>query len=195
MAYKRKNMTLLSLIQNNTRSWFSTMIWALVGSLLLTISAKIQVPLGIVKISMQSLTVIGLGAILGPQIGLAAVVVYLIEGVMGFPVFQSSPERGVGLPYMMGPTGGYLLGFAISSWFSGWLVQYKGWGQTFVSALGVMFIGHVLIHTPGMLWLSQLLGWDVTLTTTYTFVLGASLKIALGASALTLWFARSTASH
>jgi biotin transport system substrate-specific component len=191
MADKGKNMTLLSLTQNNTKNWLSTMTWALVGSLLLTVSAKIQVPLGIVKISMQSLTVIGLGAILGPQVGLAAVIAYLIEGAMGFPVFQSSPERGVGLPYMMGPTGGYLLGFALSAWLAGWLVHHKGWGQAFVSALGVMFIGHVLIHTPGILWLSQLLGWNVALATTYTFAMGAILKIALGASALTLWSLRA----
>ncbi|MCP4922917.1 MAG: biotin transporter BioY [bacterium] len=184
-------MALLSLTQDSTKNWTSTVMWALVGSLLLTVSAKIQIPLGIVKISLQSLTVIGLGAVLGPRIGLAAIVAYLIEGAMGFPVFQSTPERGIGLAYMFGPTGGYLLGFAISSWTAGWLVYNKGWGQSFVSALGVMALGHVLIHLPGSIWLAQLFSWDLAIVTTLTFATGAALKTALGAAALTLWLTRS----
>ena len=170
-------MVFLDLSQSNSHKWFSTVIWALVGSLLLTVSAKTQVPLGIVKISMQSLTVIGLGAILGPQIGLAAVVVYLLEGAAGLPVFQSTPERGIGLLYMMGPTGGYLLGFALSAWFSGWLVHTKGWGKNLISALGVMVIGHALIHIPGILWLSVLLGLGTALAVTSTFALGPLVRL------------------
>lgn len=184
-------MTLLTLTKNETKTWVPTLMWALVGSLLLTISAKVQIPLGVVKISLQSLTVIGLGAILGPQIGLAAIVVYIIEGALGLPVFQGTPELGIGLAYMVGPTGGYLLGFALSAWTVGWFVHNKGWGQTFVPALGVLILGHALIHIPGSIWLTQLVGWDLTVSTTLTFVTGDALKSILGASVLTLWLSHS----
>ena len=79
------------------------------GSILLTISAKIKIPFYPVPMTMQTFVVLFLGISLGYKIALTTVFVYLLEGLLGFPVFSNSPEKGVGLVYFTGPTMGYLL--------------------------------------------------------------------------------------
>ena len=93
----------------------------LVGSLALTISAKIKIPFYPVPMTMQTFVVLFLGIAFGYKLAITAVGLYLIEGIFGLPVFSNSPEKGVGLVYFTGPTMGYLIGFLISAFFSGYL--------------------------------------------------------------------------
>ncbi len=91
------------------------------GTGLLAFSAKLKIPLGPVPFTFQTPVILGLGFFLGPRLGGAVVLAYLLEGALGLPVFAGTPERGLGLAYMMGPTGGYLLGFLLSVLVVGFL--------------------------------------------------------------------------
>ena len=93
----------------------------ILGSILLTISAKIKIPFYPVPMTMQTFVVLFLGIAFGYKIGVATVALYLIEGIMGIPVFSNSPEKGVGIIYFTGPTMGYLIGFLFSAFLAGYL--------------------------------------------------------------------------
>ena len=94
-------------------------VLALIGTALLTLAAKIKVPYYPVPITMQTLVVLVLGMAYGARLGAATVLLYLVEGAAGLPVFTGTPERGIGIPYMRGPTGGYLVGFVLAAGVSG----------------------------------------------------------------------------
>lgn len=126
---------------------------ALVATGILTISAKIQVPFYPVPMTMQSLVVLVIGAAFGWRLGAATLALYLAEGAMGLPVFA----RGGGIPYMMGPTGGYLLGFVAAAAVTGYLAE-RGWTKSVVGALAAMAIGHAVIFLFGFGWLASLIG-------------------------------------
>jgi biotin transport system substrate-specific component len=130
---------------------------ALVGSLLLTLSAKLQVPFWPVPMTMQTYVVLCLGAALGWRLGTATVLLYLAEGAVGLPVFAGTPEKGLGLAYMMGPTGGYLVGFIAGAALTGSLAE-RGWDRSIPRMLVAMTIGHVVILALGWAWLAQLIG-------------------------------------
>ena len=89
----------------------------ILGTLLLTISAKVKIPFYPVPMTMQTFVVLFLGIAFGYKIGLLIVGLYLFEGIIGLPVFASSPEKGIGLIYFTGPTMGYLIGFLIAVFF------------------------------------------------------------------------------
>ena len=91
------------------------------GSILLTISSKIKIPFYPVPMTMQTFVVLFLGMSFGYKVGLATVSLYLLEGIIGLPVFSNSPEKGVGLVYFTGPTMGYLIGFLFTTFLSGYL--------------------------------------------------------------------------
>ncbi len=126
---------------------------AFVGTGLLTISAKIQVPIWPVPMTMQTFVVLVLGMAYGWRLGAATILLYIAEGAAGLPVFAG----GAGLPYMMGPTGGYLAGFVVGAAFCGWLAE-RGWDRSLWRTAVAMAIGHVLIIAFGWTWLSQLVG-------------------------------------
>lgn len=160
---------------------------AMLGSVLLTLSAKIQIPLAPVKISMQSFVVILLGCMYGSRLALATVMLYLAEGALGLPVFQGTPDRGIGLAYMVGPTGGYLVGFALAAYSVGKAAEL-GFGRTVISA-GLLFIlGAILIDIPGVLWLALLAGQKVAVSVFLSYQPAFILKTALGATLVpALW--------
>ena len=106
-----KNFTQAKLIKS--------LVVVVLGSLALTISAKIKIPFYPVPMTMQTFVVLFLGISLGYKIALATVGLYLIEGIAGLPVFSNSPERGVGLAYFTGPTMGYLIGFLVATFLAG----------------------------------------------------------------------------
>jgi biotin transport system substrate-specific component len=112
---------------------------AVAGSILLAISAKISIPFYPVPLTMQTFMVIGLGLALGPRLGMAAVALYLAQGAAGLPVFAGTPEKGIGLAYMMGPTGGYLLGYLIAAFVAGHLAE-RGMDRSPVSAFGAALL-------------------------------------------------------
>src|SRR5262249_11270176 len=112
-------------------------VLALIGTLLLTASAKIQVPFWPVPMTMQTFVVLCLGAVLGPRLGATTVLLYLAEGAVGLPVFAGTPEKGLGLAYMAGPTGGYLVGFVAGAAVTGWLAE-RGWDRSIVRLFAAM---------------------------------------------------------
>lgn len=154
------------------------------GSLLLTLSAKVQVPFYPVPMTMQTLAVIGLGLALGPVRGAAAVALYLAEGALGLPVFAGTPEKGIGLTYMMGPTGGYLLGYIFAALLAGWLAE-RGWDRNVFTAMAVALIAGAVIYVPGLFWLGSVIGWDkpVLALGLFPFIPGDIMKAVLAAVA------------
>src|SRR5262245_42529271 len=130
-----------------------------IGSALLTLSAKIQVPFWPVPMTMQTMVALCLGAALGWRLGSSVVLFYLLEGAIGLPVFAGTPQLGSGLPYMMGPTGGYLVGFVAGAFVVGWLVE-RGWGRSIPRLLVAMFLGHVALFVFGFAWLAQMVGME-----------------------------------
>jgi biotin transport system substrate-specific component len=153
---------------------------AVLGSLALTVSAKLQVPFYPVPMTMQSLVVLLIGLAFGWRLGTATVLLYLAEGLAGLPVFAGTPEKGIGLAYMMGPTGGYLVGFVLAAAFLGWLAE-RGWDRSlWRTALGLS-LGHALLFMPGIAWLALFVGGSKAVALGLTpFLWGSVVKTALG---------------
>ena len=152
----------------------------ILGTLALTLSAKYQVPLAPVPMSLQSLVAIGLGFALGPVLGGAAVMAYLVQGAAGLPVFAGTPQLGLGLPYMMGPTGGYLFGFLLAAVASGAMVR-AGWARGLFGAVAVALAATALLYLSGLLWLGAYIGFDERLLQSglYPFLPGDAIKVVL----------------
>lgn len=153
------------------------MLLALVGTALLTLSAKIIIPFYPVSTSMQTFVVIGLGCLYGSRLAAATVSLYLLEGALGLPVFQG---HGAGILYMMGPTAGYLVGFVSAAYIVGRLFEY-GLGRSVLSAALLFVIGAVIIDIPGLIWLTNLVGLDLAKTTYLSYQYAFLLKTGLGA--------------
>ena len=136
----------------------------ILGSIALTISAKIKIPFYPVPMTMQTFVVLFLGVSLGYKIGLASVGLYLLEGIVGLPVFSNSPEKGVGLIYFTGPTMGYLIGFLTASYFASKINNT----DNFILVLTKLVVATSTIYILGLLWLGTLIGWDKPI-----FALGA----------------------
>ena len=131
----------------------------LLGSVLLTISAKVKIPFYPVPMTMQTFVVLFLGMALGPKIGLATISLYLLEGIFGFPVFANSPEKGIGLIYFTGPTMGYLIGFLIAAFFAGLLTSQKN-KNNYLNVFFKLLFSVSFIYFLGLIWLGFLIGWD-----------------------------------
>ena len=126
------------------------------GSILLTISAKVKIPFYPVPMTMQTFVVLFIGISFGYKIGVATIGLYLIEGIAGLPVFSNSPERGIGLAYFTGPTMGYLIGF-LSACFLASFVKLK---DNFFIIFSKLILAVSTIYIFGILWLGTLIGWD-----------------------------------
>jgi len=149
------------------------------GSALLAVSAKVQVPFWPVPMTMQTMVVILLGMAYGSRLAAATVALYLVEGLAGLPVFAGA---AAGPAYMAGPTGGYLAGFLLAAAFTGWLAE-RGWDRTPVKALAALTLGHALVFVPGVAWLSVLFGVEKAVAVGLTpFWAATILKTALGAA-------------
>ena len=133
-----------------------TFIIIFLGSVLLTISAKLKIPFYPVPMTMQTFMVLFLGIAFGYKIGLTIVSVYLLEGIIGIPVFSNSPEKGVGLFYFMGPTMGYLIGFLFACFLAGKFDLNTNIFKIFLK----LIISVSSIYILGILWLGFLIGWD-----------------------------------
>lgn len=158
----------------------------LAASLVLALSARLQVPFWPVPVTMQSFAVLVIAMACGRRLGVAAVGFYLLEGALGLPVFAG----GGGLAYFSGPTAGYLLGFVLAAWLMGGLAE-RGWDRTAARALLAMTLGTALIFLCGLSWLGAFLwragdgGLYATLQAgLLPFVPGAVLKIVLAAAVL-----------
>ncbi len=150
------------------------------GSLLIAVSAHIQVPMWPVPMTMQTFAVLLIALALGSRLAGATVALYLSEGAIGLPVFA----KGGGLAYFMGPTAGYLIGFFFAALAVGWLSE-RGWGRPALRILGAMLVGSAIIYLFGVAWLAGFVGFEKALAHgLFPFLLGDGLKALLAAALL-----------
>ncbi|MFT6121260.1 MAG: biotin transport system substrate-specific component [Yoonia sp.] len=154
----------------------------LVGIAALAIFAKIKVPMFPVPIIMGTFAVLTIGATYGPRLGLATIIGYMLIGALGFDVFAGSSAEAAGLTYMMGGTGGYLVGYVLATLALG-MAARAGWDRSVGKMALAMLIGNALIYIPGLIWLGQLYGWDQPILAwgLTPFLIGDVLKLALAA--------------
>lgn len=160
------------------------------GSLVLWVSAKVHVPFYPVPMTLQTLAVPLVAAGLGSRLGVAAVALYLLEGALGLPVFSGTPERGIGLAYMMGPTGGYLVGYVVAAYIVGRFVESRR-SPGLITTFGVILVADAAVFALGFAWLALLIGAETAWTAgVLPFLLGDLTKAAL-AAALTVGAGRA----
>lgn len=158
-------------------------ILVVLGTALLMLSAKVNLPLPYVPMTLQTLAVLVIGAAYGAGLGTATVVAYLTEGAMGLPVF-AGPVGG--LAPLFGPTAGYLFGFVAAAFVTGWLSE-RGWDRSVLRLFVAMAFGHLLILAAGFGWLAfgMKLGVEKAwLVGIVPFIAGSLIKNALGAALL-----------
>ncbi len=178
---------LLPASQAGSSTWARNLLAIIAGSMLLTLSAKASIPFFPVPMTLQTLVVLALGMVLGPRLGAAAVIAYLAQGAMGLPVFAGTPEKGIGLTYMLGTTGGYLLGFVFAAFATGYLAE-RQWDRSVLTTIAAMVIGNAIIYLFGLAWLGSLVGWDkpVLAWGMTPFLLGDLAKVLIAAAVLPL---------
>lgn len=165
---------------NQSGSFLKSALVVVGGSLLLALSAKVKVPIEPVPVTMQLFVVLALGLTMGMRMATATVLLYLAQGAAGLPVFTGTPEKGIGLAYMMGTTGGYLVGYLVAAALTGWFAD-RGFSRNPVLALVAAFLGVAIVYGLGLLWLGTLVGWDkpVLAWGLWPFLLPDAVKAAL----------------
>ena len=137
-------------------SLLKNLLIAILGSVLLAVSAKIKIPFYPVPMTMQTFVVLLIGGSLGWRLGLFTVTLYLAEGIAGLPVFAGTPEKGIGIIYFTGPTMGYLIGFMVAVYLSGFFQFDNNFFKNFVRLL----LSVSFIYILGLIWLGSLIGWE-----------------------------------
>ena len=156
---------------------------AIVGSILLALLARLSIPVPFspVPITGQTLGVLLLGGLLGSRLATLTVITYLFEGTIGLPVFAGG---SLGLLYLLGPTGGYLIGFIPAAYLVGYLSE-KGWIAKIGGSFFVMTLGTAIIFLFGVSWLSITAGFANAITIgLIPYLTGAAVKISLAATIL-----------
>ncbi|MBL0691683.1 MAG: biotin transporter BioY [SAR324 cluster bacterium] len=169
----------------NTESKYKTyafhMLAILAGSIVLWASAKFKIPFYPVPFTMQTLFIFLLSAVYGYRLGGATLLTYVAAGAMGLPIFAGTPEMGVGMAYILGPTGGYIIGFVIASFLLGYLWQ-KSLAKTFYFALLACTLATGVIFLCGWAWLAYHIGGLAAFTFgVWPFWASALLKILIAA--------------
>ena len=167
-------------LKNSANEQFSQLtnfVTVIICSLLLVLSAKIKVDLYPVPMTLQPLAVLMIAMLCGRNISVAAVSLYLFQGMVGIPVFA----YGGGLPYLLGPTGGFLFGFLFASMIIGELAD-RGWGKQNFKSVFAMLTGLMVIYTFGIFQLSILKGFDFAIINGLKpFIVGDLYKLILAA--------------
>ena len=168
-------MELVKTISNN--KVIKIFLISLMGSVLLTISAKIKIPFYPVPMTMQTFVVLFLGISFGYKVGVTTIFLYLLEGIAGLPVFSNSPEKGIGIAYFVGPTMGYLIGFIFACFLAGY---FKYNSNYFINFLKIL-VSTSVIYFFGVIWLGTLIGWDKPILQlgVFPFLLAEFFKILL----------------
>ena len=168
-------MELVNTISNN--KIIKIFLISLIGSILLTISAKIRIPFYPVPMTMQTFVVLFLGISFGYKVGVTTIFLYLLEGIAGLPVFSNSPEKGIGIAYFVGPTMGYLIGFIFACFLAGY---FKYNSNYFINFLKIL-VSTSVIYFFGVIWLGTLIGWDKPILQlgVFPFLLAEFFKILL----------------
>lgn len=170
-------------------------VLVLLGIAVLAVCAKIRIPMWPVPVTMGTFGVLAIGAAYGPRLGLTTLLGYLAVGALGFNVFAGSSATENGLSYMMGTTGGYLVGYVLAAGLLGMLAR-RGWDRDIRLMAAALLLGNIAIYVPGLFWLGTLLGWDQPILTwgLTPFLIGDALKLALAALVLpALWSMVGTA--
>ena len=168
----------MELIKQNIQSKIIRSILIIfLGSIALTIAAKIKIPFYPVPMTMQTFIVLFLGVSFGYKIGVATIGLYLLEGILGLPVFSNSPERGVGIIYFTGPTMGYLIGFLSASYLASFVSSKDNIFKIFIK----LTLSVSTIYLLGILWLGILIGWNKPILNlgVYPFLIAEIFKVSL----------------
>ncbi|MDX8349627.1 biotin transporter BioY [Cognatiyoonia sp. IB215446] len=167
-----------------TALWIKQALMVAFGIVALAILAKIKVPVpgSPVEISMGTFAVLSIGAAYGPRLGLTTILGYMIIGMLGFDIFQNSTAELNGLTYMMGSTGGYLVGYVLATLALGFAAR-AGWDRSVVLMVVALLIANALIYVPGVAWLTVLypdngLTWAVDVGLT-PFIVADAIKLGL----------------
>ncbi len=165
----------------------------LFGSLVLVLSAKVFVPFFPVPMTLQTLAIMAIAATFGTRLGTLAVLTYLGEGLAGLPVFTYTPPAAAGPLYLLGPTGGFLIGFIALALIVGYAAD-RGWGRSPVKMFAAMIVADVVVFAIGFVWLAWIahlssgaigtgaaIAWQKGVL---PFVVGDLLKIVLAAAAV-----------
>jgi biotin transport system substrate-specific component len=172
------------LMPSMKNSWTQKLVLILIGTLLITLSAKIQVPFYPVPMTMQTFVILMIGMTFGWKMGGLTVCFYMIEGALGLPVFAGTPDKGLGIAYMSGPTGGYLVGFVVATCTVGYLGE-RGLNRNFLTTFVSISVGTVLILLCGYTWLSSLIGFEKAfIYGVLPFMWSELFKIALATAVL-----------
>ena len=162
---------------------------ALLGSIILAISSKIKIPFYPIPMTMQTLAVLVIGVLFGWKLGIATIILYLFEGIIGLPVFAGTPEKGIGLIYFTGPTMGYLIGFIPAVFFSGLLRVYFKYNLFVRLILNFVLYSFSVsfIYIFGLIWLNNFVQADQLLAFgALPFLPAEILKISILSVAVTL---------
>lgn len=156
------------------------------GSILLVISSKFVIPLAVVGGTPAPMVAVLLGALLGRNYAIGSVIAFLAQGACGLPVFIGTPQNGIGLAYMAGPTAGFLTGYLVAAFIVGAFAD-RGWGKTLLQSTGMMLVGMFCIHFFGSIWLSYLFGFDKAMMIEAQYLTGDFLvKVGFGAAIIPL---------
>jgi len=160
--------------------WFVSL--AFVGTALMTLAAKTKIDMVFVNVTMQTFAVFAIAAAYGSRLAVATMALYLLEGALGMPVFTGTPEKGIGLAYMVGTTGGYLVAYLAAAWVVG-LAADKGFARNPVVMGVAMLAGEAIILSLGFLWMAYLLGFEKAFAFGVgPFIVADILKLALAAA-------------
>ena len=174
--YSSNNSLVSSLLGKKTNDFVYVLLTSVIGSFLLAISSKVQIPLTPVPVTLQTLVLLVMSMFLGWRGALGATSLYLFQGAIGLPVFA----HGGGFVILFGPTGGYLFGFLIASLVVGYLAE-NGWDKSVVLTFTSMTIGTLIIYLFGVMWLSYLKDLNTALVFgLLPFITPDILKICLG---------------
>ena len=174
--YSSNNSLVSSLLGKKTNDFVYVLLTSIIGSFLLAISSKVQIPLTPVPVTLQTLVLLVMSMFLGWRGAVGATSLYLFQGAIGLPVFA----HGGGFIILFGPTGGYLFGFLIASLVVGYLAE-KGWDKSVVLTFTSMTIGTLIIYLFGVIWLSYLKDLNTALMFgLLPFITPDILKICLG---------------
>jgi biotin transport system substrate-specific component len=152
-------------------------VLAVAGSVVVAVAAQINVPMIPVPMTLQTFAVLAIGMAYGARLGAATLSLYMLEGMAGLPVFAQMKS---GVATVIGPSGGYIIGFILAAGLLGFLAE-RGWGSGTIKAIAATIACGALIYVPGLIWLhgfaadwSQTLEWGLT-----PFILGDLIKAVL----------------
>ncbi len=163
--------------------WVKRVVLVALGIVALAIAAKIKVPIwpSPVPITLGTFAVLTIGTAYGPRMGLATILGYMLIGALGFDVFANSAAGTTGVEYMMGGTGGYLVGYVLATLALGYAARL-GWDRNVLMLAAGMFIGSLIIYVPGVMWLAHLYTWENAFAWGVTpFLIGDAMKLVLAA--------------